>query len=82
VDDDYDYNFYVTVYDDYGNCKLESNILFVVYNSTAGDDEQEYLIDLNGKECEVVLEKLNSECCHYYNKSLDEMMAEAREELR
>ena len=84
VDNDAWYDFYIGICRLPGEnqpCQLDSSITFTVVNSDADDNECMYGIELTADERSVVLDILNSQCRKYMNKTCDELLNEAEEEM-
>lgn len=84
VDNDAWYDFYIGICRLPGEnqpCQLDSSITFTVVNSDADDNECMYGIELTADEQSVVLDILNSQCRKYMNKTCDELLNEAEEEM-
>lgn len=87
-DEDYDtdcdqegeYCFYVGL-NDYNESKVDSNISFMLTNSTSLDNEEIYAIDLSEEEQKALYRRLDEDSRIVFKKSCEELLAEAREEM-
>ena len=80
-DNDGWYDFYIGL-NDYGENKIDSAIEFVVVNSDSPDNEEIYTIDLTEAEQEVLYNRLDEQCRKYLGKSCEDLLAEARKEMK
>ena len=75
------YDFYVGL-NDYNESKVDSCITFIIVNSESEDDESSYVIDLSLEEQKAMYRRLDKECKRRYGKSCENLLDEARKELR
>ena len=79
-DNDGWYDFYIWI-NDLPDFKVDSCITVIVVNSDSPDNEEVYLIDLDGTEQNYVYSRLDEQCIEHLGKSCEELIKEAREKL-
>ena len=63
------------------DCKVDSCITVIVVNSDSPDNEEVYLIDLDGTEQNYVYSRLDEQCIEHLGKNCEELIKEAKEKL-
>ena len=61
--------------------KLDTSIMFTVASETQSDDNETYYIDLSEEEQLIIYAELDKQCRKNLQKSCDELLEEAREEM-
>lgn len=74
------YNFYIGI-NGFSKTKLDTSIMFTVASETQSDDNETYYIDLSEEEQLIIYAELDKQCRKNLQKSCDELLEEAREEM-